>query len=253
MYVTVSNDIMIEKLEPDSKLYFGQKGYPIISFYASLVSTKISDILKKDPTIKEFKFSCCSDAISKAIADFMYGKAIEIGIKNADLFYKISLEMGIISIIESCQLIMCANEKITGVIAKILNNEQSDEILDFVAHYFGIFSFYEEFNKIPVDTLEKVISRDALGISSEKNFYSWLSQYQENARKIDPTEKKTEELFKKVLYDTLDNTTKIAFWKAHKNSMNSSHKEEFPIRMLIDRADSKGFKPILTQIINTDI
>ena len=258
MYLNCKNSLQLGKDDsdqPDAIMMFGERKYPIIEVFAECSATQLSSHIKNSDQ-KIYCFSACDDEIAKTIVDFISGKDITIDSKNVAELFRISIEVGVIEIIEACAILQNADRKIREGLKRLITGSKDESLLDFSARFFDVFTLYEQFLDIPIQVMDSILSRKYLGIQSESHLFDFLISYQKHLRQSNPEEKESNSLFKRVNKNAFSKEDSVRAWKDYREAFNEMKNAEhtFPTRILITNPKSeKGFRTILTQIINTKL
>ena len=251
MYINCQNQLAAQfarDIHPNQDIFFGTKKHRIDFYRAARSCKKIMSVNQ---------FSDCSDATIKSIIDYIYGTQIQINRQNVDELFKISIEMGIIEIIESCDLFKKANEKIQTAMDRLLQEKVDNSLLDFVSRFFHIFTLYQQFLTIKPKLLDSILSRNFLGIYSEYSLFEFLIKYNQQQKIINPNDTESTSLLQRINYQGLTMAEQDKLYTEHPqviDVMIANRNQKYPQRIFISNPDSsKGFRSILTQIINTSM
>ena len=250
MYITCHNSRKVDpNLKNNTELVFGKKSYPISFTVAERSCAKITQ------PRKSFEFSECSETIAKSVIDFLYGQEIQINEQNVEELLNISIQMGIIEIIESCDMLKKALNKINTALDRLINNQIDNSLLDYVSRFFHIFTLYDKFLSISPKLLEAILSRKFLGIHSESDLFKFLMKYQQRIKKNNPNDTDSNRLFQRINYQGFTSSERSDLFDKYPeifDEMVGTGNQSYSQRVLIAKPDSsKGFRSILTQMINT--
>ena len=219
MYLVCKNpfrDIVNETAKPDFNIKFGNSCFPVSKANLLFVAHSI------DSSKGSIECSSCSSAVAKSIADFTYGKEIFITFNSIEEMKHAALEIGILEIIESCEIFGEADKKIKEIIKNIQDPKTEKSRLltleKIVARYFNIFTMYSQFKNLPCNIMKEIFENaDVLGINSEYSFLYFIYEYKTVMIAKNPTDVSPYELFKFVRTSLISKLELMKFSNTHKD------------------------------------